>query len=370
MRILVNTRFLLPDKLEGIGLHSYEILKRIVRDHPEDHFIFCFDRSYSKDHMFGPNVTPVILRPPARHPVLFYWWFERMIPQAFKRHQADLFYSPDGFLSLSKTVRKSLLVIHDLAYLHYPDQIKWSERQYYRHFMPKFIARADHIVTVSKTTQHDLITHFPNSRSKTSVVYNGVRDFTDFDSVADNSLDETRYFIALGAIHPRKNITNLLLAFDQFKMKTDNNIKLKLVGRMAWKVHEIQATLQQMKHQEDVHLTGYVDDHALLNLMRGSLGLVYVSLFEGFGLPIVEAMKLGVPVITSDRSSMKEVAGGAALLVDPMAPVTIADAMARLSQNKDLAEKLQEQGYKRSKAFSWDKSAREIYGLMEEVANL
>ncbi len=370
MRILVNARFLLPDRLEGIGLHSYEILKRIVEGHPDDHFIFCFDRPYSKSHIFGPNVTPIILRPPARHPFLFYWWFEKLIPQIYKCHRADLFYSPDGFMSLSETVQKTLLVIHDLAYLHYPDQIKWSERKYYQYFMPKFIARADRIVTVSKSTQEDVLTHFPASKHKISVVYNGVREFKCPDSVTNPSPGQTRYFIALGAIHPRKNISNLLLAFDQFKMKTDNNIKLKLVGRMAWKVNEIRDTMQKMKYKKDVHFTGYVDDPALIDLICGSIGLVYVSLFEGFGLPIVEAMKLGVPVITSDKSSMKEVAEGAALLVNPLDPEAIAEAMASLSKSADLALTLRKQGYERVQQFSWDKSAQDIYDLMRKVANL
>lgn len=367
MKVLVNARFLLPNRLEGIGIHSYEILKRIVEDHPEDHFIFCFDRSYSASHIFGPNITPIILRPPARHPILFYWWFEKMIPLAYKKYQADLFYSPDGFLSLSPTVLKSLLVIHDLAYLHYPDQIKWSERQYYQYFMPKFISRADRIVTVSKATRDDVVAHFPEAKNKTGVVYNGVRDFAWSDSDNKSSTEKTTYFIALGAVHPRKNISNLLLAFDRFKMKVDSNVKLKVVGRMAWKVDKIRNTLEQMKYQKDVHFTGYVDDATMIELLRSSIGLIYISLFEGFGLPIVEAMKLGVPVITSDRSSMKEVADGAALLVNPLDSEAVANAMVNLSKNIDLAERLRNQGFERSSKFSWDHAATEIYQAMREV---
>ena len=368
MRVLVNARFLLPNRLEGIGIHSFEILKRLVEDHPDDHFIFCFDRPYSQSHVFGRNITPLVLRPPARHPVLFYWWFEKMIPMAYKRYQADLFYSPDGFLSLSRSVRKSLLVIHDLAYLHFPDQIKWSERQYYEYFMPKYIARADRIVAVSNATREDIVSHFPDSKNKTSVVYNGVRDFTDTESVTNGSSEEANYFMTLGAIHPRKNISTLLLAFDRFKTKTNNNIKLKVVGRMAWKVDDIQKTLQQMKHQKDVEFTGFVDDSLMIKQLRGSIGLIYISLFEGFGLPVVEAMKLGVPVITSNRSSMKEVAEGAALLVNPLDPDAVANAMVKLSENSALARRLRNQGYDRSSQFSWDQTALEIYRLMREVA--
>jgi len=121
MRIAINTRFLLKDKLEGIGWYTYEISKWLVEKHPEHEFIFFFDRPFDKSFIFGKNVTPVVLSPPARHPVLWYLWFEFVIPKALKKYKADLFFSPDGYLSL-KTKVKTITVIHDIASFHFPGQ--------------------------------------------------------------------------------------------------------------------------------------------------------------------------------------------------------------------------------------------------------
>ena len=362
MKVLVNARFLLSQRLEGIGLHTYEILRRITRDHPEDQFIFCFDRPYDEAFVFSANVTPIIVRPPARHPLLFIWWFEVMIPRLYKKYGADLFYSPDGFIPLSKAVSKSVVVIHDLAYLHYPKQINWSERLYYQYFMPKFIARAEQIITVSQSTRDDLISHFPNAAQKTTVIYNGVRKMATNDpEISKLPFEGKQYFVALGAIHPRKNIPNLLLAFEHFKKKSDSDALLVIVGRIAWKTKVIKSTLEKLQPKKDVKFVGYLSDQNLYQVLRHSIGLIYVSLFEGFGLPIVEAMQLGVPVITSNRSSMQEIAGDAAILVDPEHPGIIAQAMIDLWSSPVLASDLKAKGHYRAKNFNWDVAAEAIY---------
>ncbi len=127
MRIAINTRFLIKEKIEGMGLFTYEVVKRMVEQHPEDEFFFFFDRPFDPTFIFGKNVTPVVLFPPARHPFLFYWWFEWSIAKALKKYGIDVFLSPDNFLSLSTKV-KSVLVTHDLAYLHFPEHQSFFQK--------------------------------------------------------------------------------------------------------------------------------------------------------------------------------------------------------------------------------------------------
>ena len=131
MIIAVNTRLLLKNKLEGIGWFTFETLKRITQKHKEHQFVFIFDRPYSEEFIFSNNITPVVIVPQARHPFLWRWWFEKSIPKVLRRHKADLFLSPDGYLSL-KTDVKSIAVMHDLNFEHHPNDLPFLVRRYYR----------------------------------------------------------------------------------------------------------------------------------------------------------------------------------------------------------------------------------------------
>ena len=142
MKIAVNARFLLKGKLEGIGWFTHEVLKRVVQNHPEHEFIFIFDRPYHEDFIYGKNVTPIVVPPPARHPILWYIWFEWSVKLVLKKHKPDLFISTDGFLSLSTKVPQ-LLVIHDLAFEHFPEHLPFKFRYYLRKFTPKFASNVN-----------------------------------------------------------------------------------------------------------------------------------------------------------------------------------------------------------------------------------
>ena len=141
MEIVVNTRLLINNKLEGIGWFTYETLKRITQKHPEHHFVFIFDRYYDEEFLFADNVTPLVLSPKARHPFLFYWWFEFSVAGFLNRFKPDLFLSPDGYLSL-KAKCKQLAVIHDINFEHHPKDVSWIVRKYYKHFFMVFIVLA------------------------------------------------------------------------------------------------------------------------------------------------------------------------------------------------------------------------------------
>lgn len=372
MRIAVNTRLLLKNKLEGIGWFTYETLKRIVSQHPEHEFFFLFDRAYDKEFIFSSNVTPYILFPQARHPFLYYLFFEFAVPRALQKVNADLFLSPDGFLSLSTKV-PSIQVLHDLHFVHYPENMPWLEEKNANYFFPRYTRKAARIACVSEYTKQDIIKSFAISPDKIDVIYNGANEM--YKPLAFEAIKTTQYtyakacpyFLFVGALHPRKNIVNLFLAFDEFKKTQQSNFKLVIVGAKMWKTTAIENAYKNMQYKDEVIFTGHLHTDKLKYIYASAHALVYVPYFEGFGIPIVEAMYCDVPVITSNVTSMPEVSGDAAHLVNPFSIEEIKNAMLMLAKDENYRRTLIEKGKIRRQNFSWQKSADRLWNCMMNV---
>jgi glycosyltransferase involved in cell wall biosynthesis len=370
--IAVNTRLLLKNKLEGIGRFAYETLKRITLQHPEHQFIFIFDRPFDKDFIFAPNVIPVVIGPPARHPILFCIWLEYSVKKILKKYKADIFLSPDGYISLTTDV-KSIAVIHDLNFEHYPKHLPMVMRNYYKYFFPRFAKKANRIATVSEYSKKDIQVQYNISREKIDVVYNGASEA--FNPLSEEQIKENRklysggapYFLFVGSQHPRKNLANLLKAFEKFRKTAKEPVLLLLTGKSYYWSAEMKKALNDMEYRQDVIFTGRLCDKELSAIMASALALTYVSYFEGFGIPIIEAMRSKLPVIASNTSSIPEIAGDAALLVDPFSIDSISDAMVKIYSNQDLRNKLIEKGLQRQAGYSWDKSAELLWKTIEKT---
>ncbi len=370
---------LLPSQLEGIGRFTYETVRRMATAHPEHRFTLFFDRSFSGEYIFPENVARVVLFPPARHPLLFIWWFEWSVVRALKKYKADVFLSTDGFASLSAKVR-TVLVIHDLAWLHYPQFIGWQPRAYYRFFTPHFLKKADKVIAVSDFTLRDILARYPLKNPDIAVVYNGVREgFRPLDAVAQASVrakytDGAAYFLYVGSIHPRKNIARLIEAFGLYREKMNDQelngpVKLVLAGRMGWQTEEIRDAADRSAYRLDVIFTGYMAENELPALTASAFASAYVSQFEGFGVPILEAMQCDVPAIVSNMSSMPEVAGEAALLVNPNSATDIAEAMFLLATQPEVYRRLVKLGKVQREKFNWASSSEQLWTAVEETAN-
>ncbi len=366
MKIAVNTRLLLKNKLEGIGWFTYESIKRIVLLHPEDEFYFIFDRPYSDEFIFADNVIPIVVGPPARHPILFYLWFEFSIPRVLKKIKPDIFVSPDAYLSLSSDV-DDLIVIHDLNFEHFPEHLPWLVRKYYRYFTPRFAKKAKRIATVSQFSKNDIVEQYGINSNKIDVLYNGSNNLfkpisnSDKKRSRDKYSDGYEYFVFVGAFNPRKNLQNIFSAFDKFKKENDNDIKFVVVGEKMYWSEEIKNSFDKMIHKKDVVFTGRLESDELSKVVGSAIALVYASFFEGFGIPIIEAFAAEVPVITSNVTSMPEIAGDAALFVDPNNIDEICNAMLNISSDKELAVNLIEKGRIRRKDFSWEKTSENLW---------
>lgn len=371
MRIAINTRFLLSHKMEGFGWYTYETTKRLVEKHPEHTFILFFDRPYAEKFVFGPNVIPVVLRPPARHPILFVVWFEWAVYRALKKYKADLFFSPDGYLSLRSDVPQ-VPVIHDLNFEHYPQDIPKAARLYLRRFFPKFAKKAKRIVTVSEYSKADIIKQYGIAPNKIHVGWNGVSEQFKRLDLAEKQIVQQKfsngkdYFIFVGALHPRKNVGRLLMAFDAYAKQNGPN-HLVIVGENLWKTNNNLSELISDESKAKVHFTGHLPMESLVTVMGAAQCLVYVPYFEGFGIPLVEAMRCGVPIISGNLTSLPEVAGNSAVYVDPFQVQEITEAMIRISADQELRQELSQKGLMRATLFDWDFTAEVIWKTIIEV---
>jgi glycosyltransferase involved in cell wall biosynthesis len=375
MKIAVNTRFLLSGKLEGIGIYTQEIFKRVVQLMPEHEFFFLFDRAYSSAFIFEKNVTPIVVHPPARHPFLWYLWFEQSVPKVLKENNIDVFFSPDGFASLNTSVPQ-IITIHDLGFEHFPEHVPFLVRKFYRYFTPKHCEKATKILAVSAYTKQDIISIYNIETKKIEVVYNGFDTHLASLKGGTQPVQAERlvpfrgfrgepYFIFVGAVHPRKNVLGLLKAFEQFKTSYSHAHQLVIVGRKAWMNKELEDFYEKMQFKKEVIWIEKIERADLIQLMQQSFGLVYPSLFEGFGIPIIEAMSLGIPVICSNVSAMPEVAGNAALLVRPDNTIEIAAAMNELIINDVLRNDLIAKGKIRATYFDWNTSAEKVVDIIK-----
>jgi len=371
MKIAVNTRLLLKDRLEGIGWFGHETLSRITRAHPDVEFHFFFDREFDQEFIYGDNVKGHILHPQARHPFLYYFWFEWVVKAKLEKIKPDLFLSIDGLLSMRSSC-KQLAVIHDINFEHYPAYLPFMTRMYYRYYFKRFAKKAMRIATVSEYSKKDIQNIYGISEETIDVVYNGANETFKPISIDQKSKVQSQYseghdyLIYVGAIQPRKNITRLMQAFDQFKKDSPSDLRLLLTGKKKWWNIEQGRLYESLEFKEHILFTGRLPQEALVQVLAGSEGLCYVSTYEGFGIPILEAMCCDVPVLTSNTSAMPEIGGDAPVYCDPLSIVSIKEGMKDLL-DPSLREKRLAEGAEQRSRFSWDRTAEKLWESIEKA---
>jgi glycosyltransferase involved in cell wall biosynthesis len=373
MKIALNARLLIENKMTGMGVFTYETFRRIAASHLEHTFYFIFDRPYSENFITSENIIPIVVKPKVKHhPFFLHYWYEYALPKQLKKIQADLFISPDGFMSL-KTSVPSLIVIHDINFEHYPHFLPRAISQYYRTFTPKYAKKAKHILTVSEFSKQDIQTQYGITPNKIDVVYNGANNiYKPIDTATQIEYRKAHtescpFFLFVGILHQRKNIVNQLKAFDLFRKNNINSKhKFYIVGE-KWKwSNEAETTFQQLEFKHDVIFAGRLSSEQLGFAIGSAEALMYVSFFEGFGIPILEAFYAGTPVITSTTTSMPEVAGNAALYANPNNIDEIAKAMSKIVFDKQIRDSLIAEGNIRKNLFTWEKTAESMWKAIEQ----
>jgi len=374
LKIAVNTRLLLKDQMDGIGLFSLESFKQIVTNNPTVHFVFIFDRKPDSDFIFAHNIDTKIIGPQARHPLLYKIWYQFSLPRLLKKINADIFIGTDGMIPLN-TKTKTLSVIHDLNFEHHPEHLPKALRNYYCKYFPKFAKNATRIATVSEFSKQDIVNTYNINESKIDVVYNGSNQ--NFKPINENEItgiqkkytEGKQFFLFVGTLHPRKNLINLFKAFDRYKSQTSSDFKLLIVGKKMWWTNEIETTYNLLQFKNDIIFAGRVNKNDLSKITASAFALTYIPIFEGFGIPLVEAMSCGVPVITSNITSMPEVVEDSGILVDPFSVEDIANAMIEITTNKELRNQLVEKSLIQSKKYSWEKTGNLLWESILKTIN-
>ena len=370
--IAVNTRLLLPGKLGGIGWFAHQALSRMVQAHPEHTFHFLFDRAFDQQFVYASNVEPHVVHPQARHPVLYKWWFDFSIPRKLKQLDADVFLSPDGYLSLRTNV-KQLPVIHDLNFEAYPEDLPKWESKYYRSHFPKFARKGARVVTVSEFSKGDIAERYGVNPDRIDVVYNGVNDSfrplaePEKQAFRDAWTDGQPYFVYVGAQTPRKNLQGLFAAFDRYCASDAPEAKLLIVGEKMFWNRTMTAAWERFANKDRVVITGRLDAEKLNAAVASAHAMTFVSYYEGFGIPILEAFAAGTPLLIANATALPEIAGDAALQADPFDPEALAQQMVRLMTDETLRGELVKKGLQRVADFSWDRTAE---GLWRSVSQL
>ena len=360
--------------MDGIGIFTFESFKKIVSKNPTVEFVFIFDRKPHADFLFAKNITTEVIGPQARHAFLYKIWYQYSLKKLLKRINADIFIGTDGMIPL-KTRTKTLSIIHDLNFEHHPEHLPVLLRNFYCKYFPKFAKKSNRIVTVSEFSKKDLTETYQIDNTKIDVVFNGPNEnFTpiseDEKQLIQNKYSEgITFFLFVGTLHPRKNLINLFKAFDQFKATSKSDFKLLIVGKKMWWTAAIESAYNKLQFKNDIIFTGRVSENELYKITAAARALTYVPIFEGFGIPLIEAMSCGVPVITSNVTSMPEVVEDAGILVDPFSVNEIAQAMVLISSDENLRNKLIEKSKLQAKKFSWERTGTLLWESILKTIN-
>jgi glycosyltransferase involved in cell wall biosynthesis len=286
---------------------------------------------------------------------------------------SDLFHWTN-FLCCSQRAGKKILTVHDVSFFLFPEYHPLKRRLLFKAFFPRSLEQADHIITDSQNTKNDLVRYFAVPESKMTVIHLGadpsfrpVAKECAVPVLSEYGIKFEEYLLCVGTLEPRKNLVRLLQAYDLFRSNDSRGLTLVLAGADGWLNRELFDAIEQSAWKRDIKILGYVPKAHLPALYSGAVSFVYPSLYEGFGLPPLEAMACGAAVIASNSSSLPEVVGNAGLLIDPKQAESIAGAMSKLSGDVALRATLRNRGLARAKMFDWQSTARKTLEIYEKA---
>jgi glycosyltransferase involved in cell wall biosynthesis len=367
VRIAIDARKL---RDYGIGTYVRNLLRHLARlDRTTDYVVLCSQRDWKSTSELGENFRAIIDASPG------YSLREQVtVPLDLRRERVDLFHAPHYVLP-PLTPCRSVVTIHDCIHLRFPQYLPSRlGYAYARSSMWVATHRSSRVLTVSEASKRDILKYFHIPEAKVDVIYNGIDerfwsppDAADVDRIRERYQLDGRFVLYAGNIKPHKNIERLIEAFHTLKQHGFDDVKLLIIGDEVSKYATLRRAVHRYKLHKHVRFFGFVPDQTLAVLYRLAALFVFPSLYEGFGLPPLEAMASGTPVITSNVSSLPEVVGDAALLIDPYEPDAIAAAIERLLTDARLREDLRARGLKRAREFSWDQSVQRIRAIYYEV---
>ncbi|MEO6454285.1 MAG: glycosyltransferase family 1 protein [Ginsengibacter sp.] len=377
LRIGIDVRLLTYRR--GIGNYVYNLLQELSKIDEQNEYIlygnnkkaarFIPDNPRFKFEVIGPALYPL--------------WEQIVLPYHVKRDKIDVLHCPANAGPLWLTGKTKLVItIHDIMYM-LPRSILSSSpslyqnlgRKYLKWVVPTVAKRAAKVITISNYSKSDILKHIPINKNKIHVIYEApgpnfreLNVLSKQDSIKRFGLSPL-YILSFGALDPRKNTALVIEAFSKFRLKSKSSHQLVIVGLSEMQKQYFLKQITTLGISSSVILLGFVSEEELVALYNGAYLLLYPSLYEGFGFPILEAMACGTPVISSAVTSIPEIAGEAAILVNPTDIEAIAEAIHRLTKDKPFREKLILMGYSRASEFSWAKAAKESLEVYTKIGN-
>jgi glycosyltransferase involved in cell wall biosynthesis len=358
--------------IAGLGRYTQELMAALLEVDSENEYVAFYNRPGEAlvdpplDRL--PHLTTNLATKPWRMSALVAHFARISQDQLFPG--IDLFHATDHLLPRLTRI-KSVFTLHDLVFRFYPHTHKTLNRWFLTLMMPRFLAAADAVIAVSESTKKDAIQAYGLDEAKITVIYEGVSDH--FRRVSPEAISAVRhkyslpeqFFLTVATIEPRKNLTLLLEAYHT--LRNDSSPGLVIVGRKGWLYSGFFDRLHELGLENDVVFPGFVPDEDLPALYSAADVFVFPSLYEGFGLPVVEALACGTPVVTSNAASLPEVAGDAALLVDPSSVGELVRAVRDVQRNQELREELRARGPRQAAKFSWQRAARETLAVYRSL---
>ncbi len=363
MRIAVNAADLDHPRIDGTRIYIWNMLKKFGSLDRESQFLI-----YHKNK-FNPQLTfPVFRNYEIRKIKSPFWWTQTRFAWETFREKPDVLWMPMHSLPYLRSKKtKTVVTIHDLAFKFFPHFFPKKDLRRLNYFTDYAIKKAHRIIAVSNSTKNDILKLYPGIKEeKIRVIYHGYDKNLFNEGISSDQIKKAnikyhipyaRYIIYVGAIQPRKNISGLVDAFELLRQdKTYKDVGLVIAGDLGWLYDDI---VSKIKKTENVYAMGKFETEDLGALIKGAGVFVLPSLYEGFGLPLIEAMACGTPVLAADNSSLSEIVSDAGVLFDPCSRDSLAEALRKILESDKLRDDLRRKGLSRAKDFSWEKCARE-----------
>lgn len=366
MKIAVNINELTLKQNTGVKTYTREIVKALGRiDKENEYFLYLNCRDEELPCLYNDFKNFKLKSSKSRLP----FWTYTKLPQEIKKDQPDILFMPIQAVPFFKKPKdlKIVVTVHDLAFLLFPDHFTRKDRFLLNFHTKRAVEMADKIIAPSEATKRDIVKFYGVSESKIEVIWHGVKISPESKVQSPKFKINNPYILFVGSIQPRKNITGLIEAFELVKKSRDEalpRLYLVICGGRGWMADEIYKKAKKSKFSKDIIFTGSVSNEERDEFYKNALIFALPSLYEGFGLPVLEAMSYGIPCVVGDNSSLSEIAGNSALFVDANNPDDIAEKINLLLSNSELRKDLSRRGVENVKRFSWDKAGEKTLGIL------
>lgn len=365
MKIAIDIRSAAGEKA-GKGWYAFHIVRNLLKLDSKNEYIL-----YTKDSIAGfeqfPNVHMKVFKSPG-----LIWHYA--VARDAKQENVDYFFAPSSYITpaiLHKSI-KSIITVHDLVAFLFPNRHNKKATILEKIFLKKALKKAHHVLTVSNNTKNDLLKRFSIKADEISVIpcaadsnYRPIKEESLEKFIKQTNLPK-KFFLAVGTLEPRKNYTTLIKAFSNFAHLYPNH-HLVIVGKEGWKFQPVYDEINKNYLNKKVHILGYLSNSSLQKLYNLATALVFPSHYEGFGIPPLEAMQSGCPVISSSTSSMPEVLGDCGMMCKPGSIDDFTSAMLEITANPELRAQLSAKGVERAMKFSWEESAKNLLKLLNNT---